>query len=211
MRSGEPEHLIRTSLNAIELGEASVSPAEGEVLLGASHQPAMIAIGSTVYRREGGGKRSHRRPWVRSRNSFESPATQILPFAGGHRLEVDAGGMGGFAGLLNLLATAIGPVNVDGPAAVQGQQTTELTATVEPRLLIKHLTVEDVERFKTDEPIEQLQMFVTEAGLPIRVVTNTKTADLSETLTTEILAVNIPLKKIKPPPASQRIAASTLR
>ncbi|HYM55490.1 MAG TPA: hypothetical protein VES97_09015, partial [Solirubrobacteraceae bacterium] len=77
---GKPEHLVRTSLNATELGEASVSPAEGEVFVGAGHRPVLIAIGSTLYQYEPRGKRSHRhRPWVRSRNPRESPATQILP------------------------------------------------------------------------------------------------------------------------------------
>jgi hypothetical protein len=198
------------SLNSRELGEASVSPAEGEIFVGSGRKPALIAVGSTVYQYEAPGKSSRdRRPWVRS-SSTESPAVQILPFIGGDPLEIDAGGRGPFAGLINLLTTAAAPVQVGGPVLVQGQPTTEFTAVVEPRALIKHLTVDDVERFRNEPPIEQLQMFVTEAGLPIRVVTKTRTPYLNEALLTEILAVNVPLT-ITPPPADQTISVAALR
>jgi hypothetical protein len=191
------------SLNSSELGEASLSPAEGEVFVGSKRRPARIAIGSTVYQYEAPGKRSrNRRPWVRSKSPHESPATQILPFIGGDRLEVEAGGKGSFARLINLLTTVVGTVSVDGRVLVRGQQTTEFTVRVEPRFLIKRLTVEDVARFKAEAPIQQLQIFVTETGLPIRVVTRTQTHSISETATTEILAVNVPVT-VKPPPTSE--------
>ncbi len=209
--SGEPGHLIRTRYDIAELGEASVSPAEGEVFLGSKRRPARIAIGATLYEHEVLGRGSHRHGrWVRSRSSRESPAARILPFIGGGSSEVDAGGRGSFAGLINLMTTAEGPVSVVGPALVDGQPTTELTATVEPRFLIKHLTVEDVARFKNEPPIEQLDIFVTDAGLPIRVVAKTRTARLSDTTTIEILAVNAAVV-VKPPPAGETIARATLR
>jgi hypothetical protein len=210
VRSGQPQRLTRTSFDVKELGEASVLPAEGEVFRGPKPKPALIAIGSAVYEYEASGKRSRdRRPWVRSR-STESPAVRILPFIGGDPLEIDAGGRGPFAGLINLLTTVAAPVQVDGPVLVQGQPTTEFTAVVEPRSLIKHLTVDDVDRFRNEPPIQQLQMFVTEAGLPIRVVAKTRTTHLSEASATEILAVNTPLT-VTPPPADQTISFAALR
>jgi hypothetical protein len=197
--SGETEHLIRTSFDTTELGEASLSPAEGEVFLGARHRPARIAIGATLYEYTGAKQSHRRRKWVRVRDPGPAPVAQMLPFHGGDPLEVDAGGAGPFAALINLMTTATGPVGAYGPVLVRGQPTTEFTATVEPRWLIEHLTVEDVARFKSEEPIQKLQIFVTEAGLPIRVVARTRTPYLSDTSTTEILAVNIPVAVVPPP------------
>ncbi|MHB8242563.1 MAG: hypothetical protein ACYDHN_11280 [Solirubrobacteraceae bacterium] len=209
--SGKPEHVIRTSLNGSALGEASVSPAEGRLFIDGRRRPSLIAIGSVTYRYRGPGKHSpRRRPWVRSQSPHESPVAQLLSMHGGGPLEVDAGGTGPFAGLINLLTTAVGPVSVDGAVSVQGQPTTELTAAVEPRLLIKGITAEDIVGFNSDAPIETLHVFLTESGLPIRVVGFVQTQDLKTTTTVEILAVNIPVH-VKPPPAGQIVAASKLR
>jgi hypothetical protein len=209
-RLGEPDRLVRIPVHTSELGEASVSPAEGVVFTAGKRNPRLIAIGSTLYEYAEPGKRSHNhRPWVRSR-SRESPATRMLPFMGGGSLEVDAGGTGSFGHLINLLTTRVGPVSVDGPVSVQGKQTTEFTATVEPRLLIKHITVEDVAGFKKEWPIETLQIFLTETGLPIRVVEAIRSQYLNTTTTTEIPAVNIPVN-VKPPPARNTIAPALVR
>jgi hypothetical protein len=201
--SGKPEHLLRTSVDSTTQGEASVSPAEGEVSVGVTHEPSLIAIGSTQYRYEPEGKgSSRRRPWVRYHQPGESPATQVLPYYGGGPLEVDAGGKGSFANLINQLTTAVGQVSVSGAVSVRGQQTTEFTATIEPRRLIKHLTVEDVRQFNSEPPIGRLQVFLTEAGLPVRIVASTRTSDEAITTTTEVLAVNVPVS-VTPPPSSQ--------
>ncbi len=209
--SGKPEHVIRTSLNGSALGEVSVSPAEGQLFINSKRRPSLIAIGSTTYRYRGHGKHSPgRRPWVRSQSPHESPAAQLLSMHGGGPFEVDAGGTGPFAGLINLLTTAVGPVSVDGPVPVQGQPTTEFTAAVEPRLLIKGITAQDIAGFNSDAPIETLHIFVTESGLPIRVVGFLQTQDLKTTTTVEILAVNIPVH-VKPPPAREVVSVSRLR
>jgi hypothetical protein len=209
--SGKPEHLIRTSLDGTALGEVSVSPAEGRLFLNGRRTPSLIAIGSTTYRYRGPGKRFHgHRPWVRSQSPHESPVMQLLSMHGGGPLEVDAGGTGPFAGLLNLLSTAVGPVSVDGPVSIQAQPTTEFTAAVEPRLLIKDLTTEDIARFNTDAPIETLHIFLTQSGLPIRVLGVIQTQDLKATTAVEILAVNIPVH-VGPPPAREIISLSRLQ
>jgi hypothetical protein len=209
--SGKPEHLIRTSVNGSALGEVSVSPAEGQLFINGKRRPSLIAIGSTTYHYRGAGKHGHaRRPWVRSQSPHESPAAQLLSMHGGGPLEVDAGGTGPFAGLINLLGTAVGPVSVDGPVSVRGQPTTEFTASVEPRLLIKGITVQDVAGFNSDAPIEILHIFLTESGLPIRVVGLLQTQDLKTTTTVEILAVNVSVR-IKRPPKRETISAARLR
>jgi len=202
--NGKPEgHSKHISVNETELGEASVSPAEGEIFLGRRHRPTLIAIGSTVYHYEAPTKGSHGgRPWVRSRDPEESPATQMLPFYGGSPIEVDAGGTGSFAQLINLLTAAVEPVTADGPALVQGQQTSEFTATVEPRTLIRGVTTEDVANFKRDPLTETLQIFLTESGLPIRVLSSIRSRDIESSATTEIIGVNVPVI-VKPPPARE--------
>jgi hypothetical protein len=201
--NGKPERPGKyVSLNGTELGEASVSPAEGEIFEDGRHTPTKITIGSTVYEYERPTKGSHRhRPWVRSRDSGESPAMQILPFRGGGPVEVDAGGTGSFALLINLLATAVGPVTADGPAVVRGQQTAEFTATVEPLKLLKGFTNEDLgPGFK---PLtETLHIFLTESGLPIRVLKRIRSRDIKSDETTEIVAINVPVV-VKPPPARE--------
>ncbi len=208
--SGRPERLIRTSIDVAALGEAGVSPAEGEVFLGPLRRPTLIAIGSAVYQYEKPAKDSRRhRPWVRSRSS-ESPAASILPFYGGSPFEVKAGGSGPFARLINLLGAAVGQVGVGGQVSVRGQQTSEFTLTVEPRLQLKGITVEDLANFKQDWPIETLQVFLTPSGLPIRVVAVIKSRDLNYTSTVEIFAINEPVA-VKAPPARETIAASQVR
>ncbi len=209
--SGKPEHLIRTAVNGAALGEVSVSPAEGQLFVGGKRTPSLIAIGSTTYRYRGSGKGARRRrPWVSAQSPHEAPVAQLLSMHGGGPLEVNAGGTGPFAGLINLLSTAVGPVSLDGPVAVQGQPTTEFTASVEPRLLIKGITAQDIAGFDSDAPIETLHIFLTESGLPIRVVGFLHTQDLKTTTTVEILAVNTPVH-VKPPPAHETVSAARLR
>jgi hypothetical protein len=200
---GRTRHI---SADSSELGEASVVPARGETFLGSVHRPELIAIGSTEYEYRA-GKGRH---WVRSSSHGESPVARILPFHGGGRLEVSVGGTGSFAGLLNLLTTAVGPVDIGGAVIVGGQSTTEFTATVEPRLLIKGITVEDVANFEVDEPIDTLHMFLTEAGLPIRVVSELRSQELDITTTEEVLGVDTPVV-VKPPPARDTVAIGRLR
>jgi hypothetical protein len=186
--------------NSSSVGEASVSPARGEVFLGRAHTPELISIGSIDYQRQAGKTRR----WVRSRSDGESAAAQILPFHGGRRLEADAGGTGSFAGLINLLTTAVGTLRVGGPVTVRGQATTEIVATVEPRLLIRGITVEDLTGFKAEEPIETLHMFFTESGIPIRVVSAISSQDLDVTTTEEVLGIDMPVT-VKAPPARNTV------
>jgi hypothetical protein len=196
----------QASLNSNTVNEASVSPAVGQVLDGNPRRPELIALGSTVYRHDARGQRSHqRRPWVRSRAGGESPAAMILPLQSG-KGELDLGGAGSYAGLFNLLSTATAPVTADGEVSVRGQATSEFTAEVEPRVLLSGLTTEDADRFERESPIEKLQVFLTESGLPIRVVARIDAHDFDLVTTVEILAVNQPVK-VKAPPARETRSA----
>ncbi|HEX4437823.1 MAG TPA: hypothetical protein VH061_13615 [Solirubrobacteraceae bacterium] len=190
--SGPVKHV---SLNSDTIGEASVIPAEGAIFKLHPRRAVLIAIGSSVFARDRSLKR---RPWVRSPSHGESPAGLILPFQGGGSAELSLGGTGSYAGLFNLLGTATQPVVADGTVMVGDQATSEFTATVEPRELIKGLTTEDVANFEKQPPIEKLHLFLTESGLPVRVVSRISLRHFNESETIEILSINQPVS-IKPP------------
>jgi hypothetical protein len=190
------------SVNTEELGEISLSPAVGELFGGADlTEPQAIAAGSTLYTRV--PKRARLdcgRPWVRLQGGA---AGLPLPFHGSSR-EVNMGGIGPYAGLINLLATATGPVSTVGPAVVEGQATTEFTANVDPLLLIEGVTPKEHVAIERHVLSVTLGVFIAESGLPLRVVTQIGVGSSRLTQTVEILAVDIPVS-VKPPPARQTI------
>jgi hypothetical protein len=189
-------------------GEVSLSAAEGE-LTGADGQPKDIVIGSTAYlriaaiaRHDGG------RPWVRMK---DGNAALLFPDRGGSfpSLEVNAGGTGSYAQLIDLLATAVGPVDDIGPATVSGQQTTEFAATVEPLKLIKALSPKESAFLDAHQLRQKLDLFITQSGLPVRVVTSEEEHHRgnysSSLVTTEITAVEVPVV-VNAPPAKETIS-----
>lgn len=182
------------SLNIQLVGEASLAPQESETFRGAQHTPSTIVIGSTIYQREGHG----RRPWRARREPQLARSEAAYPFHGEPE-EVDAGGTGPFAGLLNLLMTATGPIIEGAPMVIEGQQASEFSATVEPLRLVKGLTEEDVSRLRRHPVVERLEVFLTEAGLPIRVVESIHTEEFDDLSTTQILALNPPIDVTAPP------------
>jgi hypothetical protein len=104
----------RVSLHTRAVGDASISPPESEVFTGhGAGTPSLIAIGPTLYfysvkagRRDGG------RPWVRFRLNGASASTGVSFPYHGQSDEVDAGGTGSYAGLINLIGTTTGEVHV---------------------------------------------------------------------------------------------------
>jgi hypothetical protein len=204
------QHSKRVSVTITENGEASLSPDEGELAEPRrTRTPLVVAIGSSIYdytpsvaARDGG------RPWVR----FDLPAGSggggLFPFHAQPR-EVNAGGAGPYAGLINLLATAVGAVADAGPATVDGQQTTEFTATVEPARLIGGRSAKQLGALERELPPERLDVFLAESGLPVRVITTMGSGAGATTDTTDILAVNVPVSVTRPP-ASRTISAAAL-
>jgi hypothetical protein len=187
----------RISLNVQLVGEASITPQQSETFIGPRHTPRQIVIGSTVYSREGG----KRRPWVRRHDPELARTVDGYPFHGDAQ-ERQLGGAGSYADLLNLLATAVGQIGTGVPTVIKGQQTEVFSATVEPVRLVGGLTEEDESNLRRHPVLEQLEVFLTEAGLPLKVVQSIDSADIHETTTTEILAVNTPID-IKAPPARE--------
>jgi hypothetical protein len=188
-------HRVTRHVSREMFGEASLAPLVGKTFRkGASGPLKSIGIGSTTYeyvptltRKDGG------RPWVRFK---DLSAAALFPFHGGgaSRIEVKAGGTGSYAELIDLLATANGNVSIVGPATVDGQQTTELTAAATPLALIKGLSLKDIEEFT-----ETLEVFVTDSGLPLRVTRIAQLGPITITDTTDVIAVNAPVAAKAPP------------
>jgi hypothetical protein len=193
-------HTVTRHISKLSFGEASLASHRGKVFRhGSSGPPRTIAIGSTLYiytpsvaHKDGG------RPWVRLNGSG---VASLFPFHGHTvpQLEVDAGGTGAYAELIDLLATAGGNVAVVGPATVDGQPTTELTAAVKPLALVKGASVRD-----TEELPAVLKVFVGESGLPVRVTRSEQFGTIAVTETIDVLAVNVPVVA-KAPPARKTI------
>jgi hypothetical protein len=192
---------VSRSLSTSVTGEASLAPLAAKLYKkGSSGQLSSVAIGSKVYVYS--PSRKHKgRPWLLL--AGVSAAT-LFPFHGQDNpaIEMNAGGTGTYAELVDLLATANGAVTVVGSAVVDGQQTTELKATVRPLALIQGTTSK-----QGGELTEQLEAFVTETGLPVRVIRSERLSGISVSETTDILAVNVPVV-VKAPPASKTIGGA---
>jgi hypothetical protein len=147
------------------------------------------------------------RPWVQN---GALPFIASFPYHGLSG-ETNASRRGAYAGLINLLGTARGGITVVGPATVDGQQTTEFTALVDPAMLLKgvserelrSLTINNEDLLILQTHLSSLptnlQVFITRSGLPVRIVTSARSGPSSAiSETTEILAVNISIKLRRP-------------
>jgi len=210
--NGKPVGRSRyVSLNGSETGVVSLSLNESEVSTTTSRgRSKEIVIGSTAYTRSPLASKLARldggRPWVRS----HSDAGTVFPYHGSSQ-EVNAGGAGPYAGLINLLATATGEVVQVGPVSVNGQPATEFEAAVDPLELLKGLTQEDVANLQARPPAYHLTVYLTAAGVPLRVVEVLSTPPGSNTISstsiTEVLALEVPVA-VKAPPANKTISAA---
>jgi hypothetical protein len=187
------------------LGEVSLSPPVAEFRSAGARRPSTILIGSTAFLYVPKlWRRDHGRPWVRFKHV---PVAGLFPFHGERSSEVSAGGTGPYARLINLIATATGPVSVVGAATIDGQQTTEFRAFVEPFRLLKGVAGKELEQDHLAP--EDLEVFVTESGLPLRVILSQAqrmtgySFDLVST--TEITAVGT-VVAVRPPPADRTIS-----
>jgi hypothetical protein len=195
-----------THISTRGVGEVSLSPAAGR-LISSGGGPSLIVLGSRGFIRFPDPKHHGRLRWVRSSGSI----APLFPFHGGVEpaLEVDRGGTGSYAGLINVLATAVGAVSVSGPQTVDGQQVTEVTALVEPLALIKGLSNKELTALRKNPLRVRLDAFITESGLPIRVTETDETRATgvfaASTQTADITAVEVPVT-VRAPPARDTIS-----
>lgn len=192
-----PKHETKTSV-----GEASLAPLLGKLHVeGDPGEFSQIGIGSTIYTfaPKFAGKATGR-PWMRS---DDASAASLFPYHGQDNpaIEVNAGGTGPYAELINLLASAGGSVSVVGPATVNGQATTELTASIHPFALIQGVGASS----SPPEPPVKLEVFLTDAGLPVRVIRSQQFGGISTTETTDVLATGVPVA-VKAPPAGKTLS-----
>jgi hypothetical protein len=214
------------------IGEVGLSPNRGETF-----QPGPVPIPSELVIRGARFRYSSAlggcdggRPWVR-----QGPRSGgILAIGGGHEQiksshpersarvslpfqafpgERTRGGSGPFAGLINLLGTATGPVRSEGTATVDGQSTTEYSARVNPASLL--VGASEAELTGLRPPNEdllilqqslhtlptQLHLFLSDSGLPVRVVTSATlfASTYSTDEQVDLLSVNAPVQVAAPP------------
>jgi hypothetical protein len=187
--------------------EVSMSPPRAEEINVSTGKPIKIQIGSTEYTYSREIARKHpRRAWIR-RKGVETGIT--FPYHASPD-EASVGGEGSYSQLFNLLATAVGFVRVLGSVSVDGQSTTEFTADIEPLRLIPGLTVEDLRNLKKHPVSTTLELFLSEAGFPLRVVVAQSARYIHSVVTTDITAAEVPIS-VSPPPARETISVAQAR
>jgi hypothetical protein len=213
------------------LGEVDISAGRGEIFGGpGARVPVALVVGSVGYsyspmlgRCDGG------RPWVRRSGRHQGafvdgreirsgptpvPPRASFPFQP-TRGERSRGGSGPYAGLINLLATASRPARVVGAATVDGQRTTEFATTVDPSVLLRGVSEHDLPALAhSNEAVlilqtrprtaaTHLRLFLSAAGLPVRVVTTATFArSYEDTEQTDVLGINVPVQARQPPTRS---------
>ena len=189
-------------------GEATVSPAASELFAGG--KPSLLTVGSNlyVYSPEPSGV-ARARPWVRSTVPSLAGVTARYPYGWDPPHEISLGGSGAYAGLINLLATAPSPITVAGPALVDGRQTTEFLGEVEPLALVKGLTARHRAEIHANFGPQRIEAFITDAGLPVRVVAVSTSGSLTARTSIDILATNLPLRIRRPPLRRTRRGSSS--
>jgi hypothetical protein len=184
------------TLAHVAVGEASLVPLRAKLYRRGSSGPlAEVALGSTIYINDASLSGHKARPWVKAPGES---AAGLFPFHGGSNYEIDAGGRGPYAELLNLLATA-SDLQVLGPASVAGQQTIELSATVQPLALVQGTVPGDL-----GEASARMEVFVSEAGVPVRVVRRYGSAKNAAVETIDVLALNVHVS-VKAPPKRRTV------
>ncbi len=197
-----------------EIGEVSLPAASAESFISTRlHTPLRFASGSTAYFYSTPlALHDHGRPWVRREQKHLTPYFPYHQFGSQH----GARSGGSYAGLISLIKTVIGKVHRVGQTTIDGQSTTEFAATVDPARLIRDTSPEDHEFATSSEATiigqlrlrslpTRLDMFITDSGLPIRILTSAKMGMYSISETTEILATNMPVK-IKAPSARETVS-----
>jgi hypothetical protein len=210
--SGVPSEHFRSS----RLGEVSLAaPPRAETFADVDgRQPEAIYEGRHTYRYSAAlGRCDGRRPWSEEGSNRVSLPLAAIP---GER---DRGGAGPYAGLINLLATARGPIASAGVASVRGQRAAVFTALVDPARQLAGLAEGDIPPLlmtNADVMILQLRLrsaptrlriFIAGSGLPLRVESEASLRrGYLDRERLDVLAVNAPTS-IEVPTANERISA----
>jgi hypothetical protein len=198
----------RVSSHERVTGLVSANPLEGELIReGRSSRPIDIAIGSTQYEYAPEAC-DPQRPWVRSQAPAGGGAGESYPFEAIPGVTPENGASGPYAALIELLASATSVVEV-GPTLIDGQHATEFAAR---RLALAGTLGPELAAAKPAHPPsvqQQLDVFITESGVPIRVVQSTRVASTRVTASFGVLALNLPLPLAISAPAPSRTRPRT--
>lgn len=191
-------------LLAVGAGEISDSPPEASFTLSDFGQTREVReIGGELYTFEpDAAKTDGGRSWVRSRAKTPVSALAVGPSGlEGELLPAS----GSFAPLAVLLSSAT-TVQETGPAIVDDQPTTEFTATIDPTKLAGWGKLLNGKSSLTRElpgthepPTSRLEVFLAPTGLPVRIRFMLKAARNVLTLTSDTLALEVPVEVQAPP------------
>lgn len=212
-RSGPVRSHHKASFVLAQAGEVDVGAEAGELSLRARRGLRAIVIGRSLYLYLPGTATPRGRPWVRATvgaAQAKTAFTDLFPFHGDQRGQPSLGGTGPYAGLIDLFAGAPGGVKSVGQVVVQGQPTSEFEATVAPHASPELGNPQTSLIAERPGARETVQAYVSESGLPLRVVVTIVAGADQAVQTTEILGVNVPVD-IKPPPPRRTISAARFR
>jgi hypothetical protein len=195
-------------------GQLSASPAEGSFTLSLFGQTSEIReVGGSLYTFEPSvAKFDGGRSWVRSTAQSPASALAVGPVGLGEGM-VGAGGS--FASLLALVAQA-SSVQETGPAIVDDQPTIEFTATIDPRKLagwsklLRSGHGGGLAKELRRAPTSRLELFLAPSGLPIRIRFALSANGTIATLTSDTLALEVPVD-VHAPPAREVIGEARLK
>jgi hypothetical protein len=210
--SGPVKRQRKTPFTSTQTGEIDIAAMASELSLRTRGTPRLLVADSSVYLYLP-GIAPRARPWVREKLS---PARAkvlfagLFPFHGDERGQPSLGGTGPYAGLIDLFAGALGGVRSVGQAVVSGQPTSEFEAAVAPSATAELGSPQVSLIVERPSARETVQAFISESGLPLRVVVTIAAGEDKAAQTTDILGVNVPVH-IAPPPARRTIGAARFR
>jgi hypothetical protein len=197
-------------------GQVSASPAEGSFTLSLFGQTSEIReVGGSLYTYEPSvAKFDGGRSWVRSKAQSPASALAVGPVGLGDGM---VGAEGSFAGLLALVRAA-SSVQETGPAIVDDQPTVEFTATIDPRKLAgwnKLLSSGHGQGLAKElrakhAPTSRLELFLAANGLPMRIRFTLTANGTIATLTSDTLALEVPVD-VHAPPAREVVGEARLK
>ncbi|MHB8233348.1 MAG: hypothetical protein ACYDHT_01710, partial [Solirubrobacteraceae bacterium] len=211
--SGPVRSHRKASFVSVQTGEVDVGAKAAQLSLRARGGLRAIVIGRVLYLYLPGTAAPRGRPWVRATvgaAQAEKAFAHLFPFHGDQGGRPSLGGVGPYAGLIDLLAGASGAVKSVGPVVVLGQATSEFEATVAPSASAELGDPQASLIAERPGARETVQAYLTESGLPLRVVVTIAAGADKAAQTTDILGVNVPVH-VTAPPARRTIGAARFR
>jgi hypothetical protein len=184
-------------------GDARTSPPRAEIKETVrGKRIAVRVVGSSLYLEYPGLARlDHGRPWVRSSQSQLSAESGINPLSA----------TGGFASSYALLGSEAEVEERVGPASVNGQETTEFTATVDLDRLTSLFSAKlRGELEKAGVATARVAIFIAADGMPLQTVVDLAVEGGTITVSTSIVQVNGPVS-VSAPPAGRTISQAAFK